>query len=77
MLWDEDARADRSPGNFYQLDLEMSFVEQEDAFEVVEKLLVNTFEKFSKKSLFQKNFKDNFSDAMLRYGTDKPDLEIL
>ena len=46
---DEDARADRSPGEFYQLDLEMSFVEQEDIFNVVEELLVNTFQKFSKK----------------------------
>ena len=72
---DEDARADRSPGEFYQLDLEMSFVEQEDVFEVVEKLLVNTFEKFSKKSLISKKFpRITFSDAMLRYGTDKPDL---
>ena len=53
---DEDARADRSPGEFYQLDLEMSFVEQKDVFDVVEKLLVNTFKKFSKKNLCLINF---------------------
>ena len=72
---DEDARADRSPGEFYQLDLEMSFVEQEDVFEVVEKLLINTFKKFSKKKLMFKEFpKISFKEAMLKYGTDKPDL---
>ena len=72
---DEDARADRSPGEFYQLDLEMSFVEQEDVFKVVEKLLVNTFKKFSdKKLLFDKFPKITFKDAMLKYGSDKPDL---
>ena len=53
---DEDARADRSPGEFYQLDLEMSFVEQEDVFDVVEKLMVNLFEKFSSKKCCLKNF---------------------
>ena len=72
---DEDARADRSPGEFYQLDLEMSFVEQEDVFEVVEKLMLNLFKKFSnKKMLFEKFPKISFHDAMLKYGTDKPDL---
>ena len=53
---DEDARADRSPGEFYQLDLEMSFVEQEDIFQVVEKLMINLFKKFSKKKYFQIDF---------------------
>ena len=72
---DEDARADRSPGEFYQLDLEMSFVEQEDVFKVVEKLLVNTFKKFSKKKLMFNEFpKISYADALLNYGTDKPDL---
>ena len=72
---DEDARADRSPGEFYQLDLEMSFVEQEDVFEVVEKLMVNLFKKFSNKKLkYQKFPKIKFEEAMLKYGTDKPDL---
>ena len=72
---DEDARADRSPGEFYQLDLEMSFVEQEDVFKVVEILLTNTFKKFSKKKLmFDKFPKISYSDALLNYGSDKPDL---
>ena len=72
---DEDARADRSPGEFYQLDLEMSFVEQEDIFKVVESLLVNTFKKFSgKKLMFDKFPKISYTDALLKYGTDKPDL---
>ena len=72
---DEDARADRSPGEFYQLDLEMSFVEQQDVFDVVEKLMVNTFKEFSKKKLmFNKFPKISYSDALLKYGTDKPDL---
>ncbi len=72
---DEDARADRSPGEFYQLDLEMSFVEQEDVFEVVEKLFINTFKKFSKKKLlFNKFPRIPYKDAMLKYGNDKPDL---
>ena len=72
---DEDARADRSPGEFYQLDLEMSFVEQEDVFNVVETLMVNTFKKFSNKKLMYDKFpKISYSDAMLNYGSDKPDL---
>ena len=72
---DEDARADRSPGEFYQLDLEMSFVEQEDIFNVVERLLVNTFKEFSnKKLLFDKFPKITYKEAMLKYGSDKPDL---
>ncbi len=72
---DEDARADRSPGEFYQLDLEMSFVEQEDVFDVVETLLVNTFKNFSKKKLLQKKFpRIAYKDSMIKYGTDKPDL---
>ena len=72
---DEDARADRSPGEFYQLDMEMSFVEQEDVFEVVEKLFVNTFKKFSKKKLLFNEFpRISYKEAMLKYGSDKPDL---
>ncbi len=72
---DEDARADRSPGEFYQLDLEMSFVEQEDVFNVVEKLMKNLFKKFSsKKFLYNKFPRIPYKEAMLKYGTDKPDL---
>ena len=72
---DEDARADRSPGEFYQLDLEMSFVEQEDIFHVVETLMINTFKKFSnKKLMFDKFPKISYADCMLKYGSDKPDL---
>lgn len=72
---DEDARADRSPGEFYQLDLEMSFVEQEDVFNVVEKLMVNLFKKFSPKKIMNEQFpKITYETAMMKYGTDKPDL---
>ena len=72
---DEDSRADRSPGEFYQLDLEMSFVEQEDVFNIVEKLMVNTFKNFSDKKLMYNIFpKIPYSEAMLKYGSDKPDL---
>jgi aspartyl-tRNA synthetase len=72
---DEDARADRSPGEFYQLDLEMSFVEQEDIFNVVEKLMINIFKNFSsKKMLYSKFPRISYNESMEKYGTDKPDL---
>ena len=73
---DEDARADeKSPGEFYQLDLEMSFVEQEDVFNVVEGLMTNLFKNFSsKKMLYEKFPRIPFKIAMEKYGTDKPDL---
>ncbi len=71
---DEDARADRSPGEFYQLDLEMSFVEQEDIFSVVEKLMINLFKKFSSKKINEKFARISYEEAMMKYGTDKPDL---
>ncbi len=72
---DEDARADRSPGEFYQLDIEMSFVEQNDIFEVVEKLFVKLFNKFSKKKMIYEKFpRIKYKDALLKYGSDKPDL---
>ena len=72
---DEDARADRSPGEFYQLDLEMSFVEQEDIFNIVEKLMVSLFKKFSSKKIVNENFpRISYEEAMMKYGTDKPDL---
>ena len=72
---DEDARADRSPGEFYQLDLEMSFVEQEDVFNIVEKLFVKLFKNFSNKKILNEKFpRITYFDAMLKYGSDKPDL---
>ena len=72
---DEDARADRSPGEFYQLDIEMSFVNQEDIFGTLEKLLNSVFKKFSnKKILYEKFPKISFFESILKYGTDKPDL---
>ena len=72
---DEDARADRSPGEFYQLDIEMSFVEQENVFKVVETLMVNLFKKFSiNKNINNKFPRIPYKEAMLKYGTDKPDL---
>jgi len=72
---DEDARADRSPGEFYQLDIEMSFVEQEDIFKVVETLMVNLFKEFSLKKIINDKFpRIPYKETMLKYGTDKPDL---
>jgi len=72
---DEDARADRSPGEFYQLDLEMSFVEQEDVFNVVEKLMLNLFKEFSSKKIQNEKFpRIPYEESMKKYGTDKPDL---
>ena len=72
---DEDARSDRSPGEFYQLDIEMSFVEQEDVFQIVEKLINSVFKKFSKNKIISQKFpKISYLDAMQKYGTDKPDL---
>ena len=72
---DEDARADRSPGEFYQLDLEMSFVTQDDVFKVIEKLFYSLFQKFGQNKQVLPNFtKISYKDSMINYGTDKPDL---
>ena len=71
---DEDARADRSPGEFYQLDMEMAFATQEDVFEVMEKVIYNTFKKFSNKNVDKVFKRISYQEAMLKYGTDKPDL---
>ncbi len=72
---DEDARQDRSPGEFYQLDFEMAFATQEDVFEVAETVLYNTFKKFSHKKVSEPPFfRMTYADALLRYGSDKPDL---
>ncbi len=72
---DEDARQDRSPGEFYQLDFEMAFATQEDVFEVAETVIYNTFKKFSDKKISKPPFKRiTFAESMLKYGTDKPDL---
>lgn len=72
---DEDARADRSPGEFYQLDFEMSFATQEDVFEVAEQVLFDTFSNFSDKKVSPAPFRRiPFAESMLKYGTDKPDL---
>lgn len=74
---DEDARADRSPGEFYQLDMEMSFVTQDDVFAVVEDVLYKTFKNFSKKAVDATPWvRIPYREAMLKYGSDKPDLRI-
>ena len=72
---DEDARSDRSPGEFYQLDIEMAFVNQEDIFKLLENVLSKTFSKFSKKPIVQVPFpRIPYSVSLEKYGTDKPDL---
>ncbi|MET9406748.1 aspartate--tRNA ligase [Streptomyces sp. NPDC002935] len=72
---DEDARADRSPGEFYQLDVEMSFVEQEDVFQPIEKLMTELFEEFGGDRHVTSPFpRIPFRESMLKYGSDKPDL---
>tara|TARA_S200000501_G_scaffold370867_1_gene412839 strand:+ start:541 stop:2313 length:1773 start_codon:yes stop_codon:yes gene_type:complete len=71
---DEDSRADRSPGEFYQLDLEMSFVEQEDVFNEIEPVLTGVFEEFTDWVVPKPFPRIPFADAMLKYGSDKPDL---
>ena len=72
---DEDARADRSPGEFYQLDIEMSFVNQNQIFDILEKLLSSVFEKFSNKKIINNVFpRIPYEQSMHNYGTDKPDL---
>ena len=72
---DEDSRADRSPGEFYQLDFEMSFAEQDDVFAAAEKVLYDTFKTFSKKEVSPIPFRRiPYAEVILKYGTDKPDL---
>ena len=72
---DEDARADRAPGEFYQLDMEMAYSTQEDVFDTIEPVIYNTFKKFSNKEISKYPFpRISYKDAMLKYGTDKPDL---
>ena len=73
---DEDSRADRSPGEFYQLDVEMSFVEQEDVFQAVEPVLAGVFEEFTSWKQTEPFPRIPFRDSMLKYGSDKPDLRI-
>lgn len=71
---DENARADRAPGEFYQLDIEMSFAERKDIFKITESVLINTFKKFSNWEIEHNFPKISYDDAMIKYGTDKPDL---
>ncbi|MDC1260693.1 aspartate--tRNA ligase [Pseudomonadota bacterium] len=73
---DEDSRADRSPGEFYQLDLEMSYVEQEDVFEAVEPVIKEVFKTFSSKKIDEIFPKITYKDSMLKYGNDKPDIRF-
>ena len=72
---DEDARADRAPGEFYQLDMEMSYATQEDVFSVIEPVIYNTFKKFSDKKISEYPFpRISYKDSIVKYGSDKPDL---
>ena len=73
---DEDSRADRSPGEFYQLDLEMSYVEQEDVFQAVEPVIKEVFKKYSDKNIDEIFPRITYKDSMLKYGNDKPDLRF-
>ena len=75
---DEDPRADRSPGEFYQIDVEMSFVKQEDILQIFESIIYDTFKTFAKEgcTVSEKFRRIKYKDAMLKYGTDKPDLRI-
>ena len=74
---DEDPRADRHAGDFYQIDLEMSFVEQEDVWSLVEPLMIELTETFSDKTILQKPFpRLSYHDCVETYGTDKPDLRF-
>jgi aspartyl-tRNA synthetase len=73
---DEDSRADRSPGEFYQLDLEMSFVEQDDVFAAVEPVIAGVFDEFTDQDITAPFTRISFAESMLKYGTDKPDLRI-
>jgi len=74
---DEDTRADRHPGDFYQIDLEMSFVEQEDIWQMVEPLMIELSEKFGQKKILAKPFpRFTYKEAIGKYGSDKPDLRF-